>query len=115
MANIEANYTENGLIEVVWDGVTHIVPDIMENRDRRKLQAWLDQGNVIGPYVPPPPTPLEIRRDEFKNQPDFIDLEDKLRNATPAQIDTWLANNVTNLTQARSVLGAIIKYLAAKL
>lgn len=31
---------------------------------------------------------------------------------TPAQIDTWLTNNVTNLAQDRTVLSAIIKIIA---
>jgi hypothetical protein len=42
-------------------------------------------------------------------------LVDKLRTATRDQIDTWLANNVTNLAEARAVLGAVIKYLATRL
>lgn len=40
------------------------------------------------------------------------DLLNRLRTATDAQIDTWLGNNVTNLAQARAVLGAIIKVIA---
>jgi len=31
-----------------------------------------------------------------------------VRTATPAQIDTWLTANVTNLTQAREVLRVLI-------
>ena len=32
------------------------VPDTMTNRYRRKLQVWLDAGNVPAPYVAPVPT-----------------------------------------------------------
>jgi hypothetical protein len=113
MAVTRATYREDGMIELIMDGITYTVPDDMDNRDRRKLQAWVDKGNVIDPYVPPGPTPEETRRDEFRGQPDYVDLAAKLKTSTPGQIDTWLTNNVTNLTQARSVLGAIIKYLAA--
>ncbi len=35
-----------------------------------------------------------------------------LQNSTPAQIDTWLTNNVTTLAQARTVLGYVIKAIA---
>lgn len=31
-----------------------------------------------------------------------------LRDATPAQIDTWLTNNVTNIAQARAVLKLLL-------
>lgn len=48
--------------------------------------------------------------DDISNQ----NLMDKLRTATPAQIDTWLTNNVTNLAEARIILGAIVKFLAIK-
>jgi hypothetical protein len=55
-----------------------------------------------------------IRINNFKNDAGQMDLADRLKNATPQQIDTWLTNNVTNLAQARTVLGAIVKFLAAK-
>ena len=50
----------------------------------------------------------------FKNDSAQTDLMDRLKTATPNQIDTWLNNNVTSMAQARNVLGAIIKLLAAK-
>jgi hypothetical protein len=50
----------------------------------------------------------------FKNDTGQMDLANRLNTATPAQIDTWLTNNVTTLAQARTVLGAIVKFLAAK-
>ena len=51
---------------------------------------------------------------DFKNDNAQADLLDRLKTATPNQIDTWLTNNVTTMAQARNVLGAIIKLLAAK-
>jgi hypothetical protein len=50
----------------------------------------------------------------FKNDTGQMDLANRLNTATPTQIDSWLAANVTTLAQARGVLGAIVKFLAAK-
>lgn len=58
---------------------------------------------------------LEVQRDvDLDAAPEVLDLIDKAKNATNAQINTWLLNNVTNLAQARTVLGAVIKLLIAK-
>jgi hypothetical protein len=54
------------------------------------------------------------RATDFNSSPETVDLIARARTATNAQIDTWLTNNVTNLVQARTVLGAIIKLLIAK-
>lgn len=40
-------------------------------------------------------------------------LYNMLKTSTPAQIDTWLLNNVTTLSQARTVLGMILKFMVA--
>lgn len=60
----------------------------------------------------PAKTPDEVRLDTFKIEADRNDMADKLRNATPAQIDTYIDNNVTNLAQARAFLKALSKVLA---
>ncbi len=52
------------------------------------------------------------RRTDIRADSGRIDLLNRLQTATPAQIDTWLTNNVTNLAQARAVLAAIIKVIA---
>lgn len=39
-------------------------------------------------------------------------LMKQLATATPAQIDTWLTNNVTSVAQARTVLAMLIKAVA---
>ena len=52
------------------------------------------------------------RETALKEQPDVQILVERLKNATPAQIDTWVENNMTNLAQARSVIGTILKVLA---
>ncbi len=66
------------------------------------------------PNPTPPPTPGEERIELFASLPERQDIIQRLKTATPAQIDAWLLANVTNLTQARTVLGMIIKVLAAR-
>ncbi|MEN5106647.1 hypothetical protein [Brucella anthropi] len=56
-----ANYTENGSILAVFDGVELSVPDDVENRHRIMLSEWEAAGNVIEPYVEPILTPEETR------------------------------------------------------
>lgn len=53
-----------------------------------------------------------IRIATIKSDSTRLDLLNRLRTASASQIDTWLTNNVTNLAQARTVLGAIIKVIA---
>jgi hypothetical protein len=60
----------------------------------------------------PLPTPEEQRASTFRSDAARIDMLDKLRNATPAQIDTWVENQVTNLASAKVVLAMLIKILA---
>lgn len=53
-----------------------------------------------------------VREQSFVADASRVDLLTRLKTSTPAQIDTWLTNNVTNLAQARTILGAIIKTIA---
>lgn len=55
------------------------------------------------------------RRDGLAASADYTDLLNRAKTASSAQIDTWLTANVTNLAQARVVLGAIIKLIAVRL
>lgn len=52
------------------------------------------------------------RNVSFKQDASRIDWVDRLRNATPQQIETYITNNVTNLAQARTVLIGLAKVLA---
>jgi hypothetical protein len=56
----------------------------------------------------------QSRLASFVADPSQTDLRQRLRTATPAQIDSWLGTNVTTLAQARTVLGAIIKVIVAE-
>jgi len=64
-------------------------------------------------HAPPPPTPTQIRVDEFNADADRIDLLNRLRSATPAQIKTYVTNNVTDLASARVLLMKILLILSA--
>lgn len=69
-------------------------------------------------YTPPAPTPLppwQIRRLLFLADASAQEIIDKIDKATLEQIDTWLANNMTTLAQARAVMGAVIKLLVIHL
>lgn len=56
------------------------------------------------PYVAPPPTAKKIRADAFKADIDRKALINAIKNATPAQIKTYINNNVTDLASARTML-----------
>lgn len=71
--------------------------------------AWSQEFDVADP---PPPSDEEIRLSSFTDDTSRKDLIARLNTASASQIDAWLTSNVTNLAQARTVLGAIIKALA---
>ncbi len=66
------------------------------------------------PNPTPAPTAAQLRAAAFQAEANRQDLITRLQNATPAQIDTWLAANVTSLPQAITVLSAILKVLATQ-
>jgi len=76
-----------------------------------------DDPEVIA-FQHPEATPAELanlaRIEEFIDDAGVIDLLQRARTATAAQIDTWLLNNVTNLAQARTILGIVIKLLVSR-
>ncbi len=76
--------------------------------------GWTYDGVIFTPppsNPTPPPTAEQLRTLSFVAQADRQDIISRLSTATPAQIDSWLTANVTNLAQARTVLGALIKVL----
>jgi hypothetical protein len=64
-------------------------------------------------HAPPPPTPEQIRAETFNVDADRIEMLDRLRSATPAQIKTYVQNNVTDLASAKVVLAKILLILSA--
>ena len=51
-----AKYTESGGISATINGAETYVPDDLSGIERRAVQAWEGEGNVITPYSAPPPT-----------------------------------------------------------
>lgn len=71
--------------------------------------------NVYGTPIIDNTRSIELQRqNSLEADSQNISLKDKIKTATAAQIDTWLQNNVTDLASARTVLGAIIKFLAQR-
>ncbi|MCT7668158.1 hypothetical protein [Shinella kummerowiae] len=48
-------FTEDGAINATIDGTRMLVPDTMANRHRALIAEWEASGNVIPPFVSPPP------------------------------------------------------------
>lgn len=107
-----------------WDGAGDWVPPAGTTAVRNDIAAI--GGTIINvTYTPPVPAPATPEQQANKDQrarvvtfgalPDTADLAQRLKNATPAQIDTWIDGNVTNLAQARDVLKAIVKLLATQI
>lgn len=99
-------------------GGTYLAPD-----PGRAGSPGYSYNQATQAYAPPPLTPQEqaekdandardAREGEFKADTERQTLIDQLKTATPAQIDTWVNNNVQNLADARRVLKMLIKVLA---
>lgn len=79
---------------------------------------WVDyvgsapSAQEVADHMSPPPSAEQVRDASFKADPARVDWVDRLRNASPQQIETYITNNVTNLAQARTVLIALAKVLA---
>ena len=56
----------------------------------------------------PLPSADELRRQEFSARPDRQELLDRLRTATPDEIDDWVDNQVTTLASARAMFKRIL-------
>lgn len=52
------------------------------------------------------------RENGIRNDTGRLDLLNRLRTATNAEIDIWIDNNVTSLAAARAVLKAIVKVIS---
>src|SRR5215211_1695264 len=69
------------------------------------------QGVTVEPYSAPS-TAYTDRQELLRADPRRIDLLDKLKNASIAQIDTYVDNNVTNIADARLMFKRILLLIA---
>jgi len=112
--------TQEGLIgggPMPWDIGERMIANIQRGLDAKNLREHppLTPQQQADKDAADAAAALETSRiSSFESEPTQTDLRQRLKDATPAQIDTWLLNNVTNLAQARTVLGAIIKFLVAR-
>lgn len=81
------------------------IPIYAGNRDYDECMAWVGAGNVIAPADPPAALlPAEQKlKDDTAAALAYQKLI-SLSNMSPAQIQTWIAANVTNLAQAQDAI-----------
>lgn len=92
------------------------VNGLYENAQPGIAEEWREEDDpAVIAFRNPPPSADQLRKAAVAADVSYIDLFNRAKTATPAQIDTWLTANVTSLAQARVVLGALIKIVAVKL
>lgn len=80
-------------------------------------QDFVVEDDPVSPS-PPPPTPEQLanrqRRADLDNDARVVDFLDRLNSATPATLDAFVDNNVTDLAGARTVFKRILLVLAVR-
>jgi len=88
------------------DGAT--IPADTRNTDYTEYLEWLELGNVPSSIDPPTEVELQAIQDEV----DAIEARahvklQALRNMTPAQVQSWVTNNVKTLAQAQDAIATL--------
>jgi hypothetical protein len=108
---------ERGVLDT-QDGT--VIPDLSHPRWRDYIQ-WVTAGNVADPVVVVPHvvTPAEqaaldemAAREAIRETLRLDTAIQALRTRTPAQVDSWIDTNVTDLPSARAVLKILARILA---
>lgn len=95
----------NGVLPPNWPDALNWVADEVAQI------GWTYDGTTFtAPPVPPdpPPTAEQLRIQAFRADQTRANLVTLIQGSTPAQVNSWLATNVTTLPQARAVLAQII-------
>lgn len=77
------------------------IPQDPKNTDYQVFLAWRDQGNVPDPDPGPPPPSADMLDAAAARQ--YAKLA-ALRGMTPAQVQTWVDNNVVDLASAKDAI-----------
>lgn len=83
------------------------------NPEWEDYQTWLKAGNVPDAFVPDAAsTAYNAKQKALSDDADRRDLLDRLQSATPAQIKTYVDNNVNNLAEAKALFKKILLILS---
>jgi len=99
--------TTSGGIHRITDGAA--IPTDPGNTDYAEYLAWTAEGNTPDPVDPPTAEELAAAAAEVQYKADaaaakaYTKLK-ALSTMTPAQVQTWVAANVTNLAQAQDAI-----------
>lgn len=99
------------------------IPPDLANSDYKQYLVWIAEGNTPTPVDPPTPAELEAIAQAVKEATDATAAKTHakltaLKGMSPAQVQTWVASNVTNLVQAQdaiTTLAIAISILARRL
>lgn len=77
-----------------------------------KYIAWLNQENTPSPPDPDPPEVVAAKSEAAKYAADAADARSyakltALKTMSPAQVQAWVATNVTNLAQAQDAIATL--------
>ncbi len=82
------------------------------NAQEGYADEWIEDDSAdLLAYLDPPPTPQEVRAETFKSDAGRTALVNRLRTATPQQIETYFQGRTT-LAQLKQDLVDIVKVLA---
>jgi len=99
--------TNTSVIVRTADGA--YIPAVLTNKDYQDYLAWVAAGNTPDPVDPPTPVELAAAAQAAQDAQDIADAKAyaklaALKAMTPAQIQTWVNANVTNLVQAQDAI-----------
>jgi hypothetical protein len=97
---------------ILSDEVGHVaISETDTPKEWAAFQVWTQTNTVVEPNWQTDDDEL-ARREAIRTDPERVDLLNRLRTATAAQIRTYVDNNVTNLASAREMLKRILILIA---